>query len=100
MAKAASVRRTRAGNVSHLCLVRAEPQPNNELVRVTMLLARLAAEGRLQGISFAGEMGDGTFITDTVGTCHQRPTFALGMVSYLADEIRGIQHRMGPADPR
>lgn len=84
--------------IAHLRLVRTPV--NRDTVEILTVLLDGARSGEINGIAFAVSLGGNRFLTDVTGSCADSPTRALGMVSFLADEIRGVQHRMDPEGAR
>lgn len=71
--------------VTSLCHVKGEP--NRETIETLTTLLAMANAGEINGIAFAASLKNLRYITDTVGFCHEHPTFARGMVALLSDEI-------------
>ncbi|WP_218511230.1 hypothetical protein [Variovorax sp. dw_308] len=60
-----------------------------------MTLAAAAARDEITGIIFAASLDKpDRFISNIVGECADRPTYALGLVSMLTDQLKGLQHDM------
>ena len=59
-----------------------------------------AERGDITGIAFVCTRPHSRYITDVVGSCYENPTFARGMVAFLADELAGLVHRRDINDSR
>lgn len=83
-----------------LCLVPTLVRPHKQMIEVLEILLEGARCGDITGIAFACSMRGGpeSFITEIAGDCYDRPSKARGMVSLLADQIAGLQHRMRAAE--
>ena len=59
-----------------------------------------AQKGEITGIAFVCARPHSRYVTDVAGSCYENPTFARGMVSFLADELAGLVHRRDADDIR
>lgn len=60
---------------------------SHDVVEALEVMLEAAKRGTIIGLSFACEMPRSQYITIVAGHCQTNPTFARGMVAYLASEI-------------
>ncbi len=68
-------------------LVLAPETLSHDTVRCLEQLLEMARAGEVVGIAFAAMYRRRRYMLDTAGEAHRNLTYALGMVSALADEI-------------
>lgn len=71
-----------------------------DTVEALEALLHEARHGQITGIAFVCTRPRSRYITDVVGSCYDNPTFARGMVAFLADELAGLVHRRDSNDIR
>lgn len=64
---------------------------SGDSVEVLEALLEEARAGRLIGIAFAAMYRQRRYIVNTAGEARRSPTFSLGMVQMLADELRRLE---------
>jgi hypothetical protein len=60
---------------------------SHDTVECLEVLLEQARKGEVVGFAFAAMLKRKGYIADTAGQAHQNPTFALGMISILADQV-------------
>ena len=73
---------------------------SRDTVEALESLLHEAKRGEITGIAFVCARHRSRYITDVAGSCYENPTFARGMVAFLADELAGLVHRRDPDDIR
>lgn len=82
-------RAARKSNVVQLKLVDEGPSPQSEdTVAVLERLLDDARKGRVIGLAYTAQLAKRGYIVDVAGDAARNPTFALGMVSMLANKLQ------------
>lgn len=86
--------------VRPLRLVKPRPLVDADTVQTLETLLEVARNGQATGLVFGVRIADGSFITDITGSCMDSPTMTLGMLSFVSDQVKTLQHNMDPGKPR
>lgn len=62
---------------------------STDTVECCRQLLKAAQSGELIGIAFVGMLKRRGFIVNSAGEAHRNPTFSLGMVACLSDQLTG-----------
>jgi hypothetical protein len=73
---------------------------SHDTVEALESLLALAKEGEVTGIAFACTLRKMRYITNVAGHCYQHPTFARGMVGFLADQLASLVHARDALETR
>lgn len=64
---------------------------SDDTVEALRVLYEDAQAGRLVGIAFAGMYRGRRYIVNAAGEARRSPTFSMGMVTMLLDELRALE---------
>lgn len=73
---------------------------SHDTIEALESLLEAARAGQITGIACAAYLKGRRYTTATTGACDSQPTYALGMIAVLADELRHMVHHRHPDEPR